>query len=263
MKRSNKRKTNTTTQPKRYTRPKMYKQIQYNPINKFTASAKKNEIKTLDGVFASTYATPYVVDQLIPNALTIDGTGCAQNVCSIQQGPGTGQRIGNRVALKSLRIRLQLLKSGTDHPEVSTARLMLVYDRQPNPTGAYPDIPAFLLQTTRQDNTNQTGSCFTNLSVNYMDRFVVLMDKILPLPPLVTDQIAITSLTGSTQSNVFIVDEFIKLKRLETVFNSTASPMTLAAVATGALYLVSLGNLAANAAPFCWRGSTRLRFYDN
>lgn len=245
---------------KRKSRP-IIKRYKPNVYNKYSAKKKTQEIKTCDMTFNGNYNHGnYTPDQTDNPQLMINIQGSIQNLACIQQGTGVSQRIGNKIALKSLRIRLAL--SAIDNHEydiISEARLMVVYDRQPN--GVYPTM-GNMLQLIKQDGTTAFGTEVSNINVSQLDRYVVLMDKILSLPPQTTG-LTNANMVGVTQQSTFIIDEFIKLKRLETCFQSSNNPITIGDVQTGALYIVSLGNLAKDSEPYGWSGEMRLRFYDN
>jgi hypothetical protein len=217
-------------------------------------------IKTLDTQFISVYANPFVVDQLQPGQLNIDTLGTIQNLATIQQGPNIAQRIGNKIGLKSLRLRFDIGPIGRNVPQESSARMMVVYDRNPN--GSYPLISQ-MLAASRQDGTTNAGTMWSSVNCNLLDRFVVLMDEFLILPAFHGAGINSTQVIGPTTQDGFRIDKYIKLKGLETVFNNTSNPLTIANVQIGALYLVSWGNVAAAASAWSWVGETRLRFQDN
>ena len=77
----------------------------------------------------------------------------------IVQGAGNNQRIGNKVSLKALRMKGQIINLAT---AVQTyARLLVVYDKQPN--GALPTY-ATVMQT--RDNAGAaTNTAFSDLTL--------------------------------------------------------------------------------------------------
>lgn len=245
---------------RRKSRP-IIKRYKPNVYNKYTAKKRTQEIKTVDMTFSGSYnGGIYVPDQLNNPVIMINTTGTIQNIACIQQGSGVSQRIGNKVALKSLRIRLALSDLEHDYDAISENRLMIVYDRQPN--GSYPTI-ANMLQLIKQDGSSSHGNEVSSINVSQLDRYVVLMDKLISIPPYKSNSLSTTSMLGVTQQSSYIIDEFIKLKRLETSFSTTTNPATIANVQTGALYVISLGDAVATEEPYCWAGNMRLRFYDN
>ena len=101
------------------------------------AAKKKREVKTVDGEFPQNYVRAYVSDT--QTGFTFNDAPCIQNIARIEQGAGIPNRIGNKVALKSLRIRgtVELTGNGGTPPP-QNARFMVVYDRQVN--NAYPAV---------------------------------------------------------------------------------------------------------------------------
>lgn len=258
------RKNTRTNYKKRFTKKRNSRGILKSnfAISRFRAPKNYGQtIKTLDCQYVGAWANPFVLDQLQPGQITIGNVGVIQNIATVQQGPNISQRIGNKISLKSLRVRFDIAPNGNDVPIESSARLMVIYDRNPN--GAYPVI-SNMLAANRQDGSTNAGTMWSSINTNLLDRFVVLMDEFLILPAFNgTTGIDGTQVVGPTTQDGFRVDKYIKLKGLETVFNNTASPLTIANVQIGALYLVSWGNVAPAASAWSWVGETRLRFQDN
>lgn len=238
-------------------------------IAKFTKRAGPGEeVKTLDLLFTGLYNAVYTVDAVPLQQLNLNtGTGSVQCCNLVQQGPGISQRIGHKISMKSLRIRMNIsAATGVNEPMPTNARIMILYDH--NPDGAYIASNQILGNVT-QANVIQVGQYSDNLNPNFFERMVVLMDKFITLPPYVANNVATTSVTAVTQENVFHIDEFVKLKDLETIYGNTtnglatANPMTIAYVQTGALYIMTFGDNAAASQPWTLTGSMRLRFRDN
>lgn len=248
---------NTFTQKKRNSRGFVKPSF---VISRFRAPKNYGQpIKTLDCNYTGN-PNPYIADVVDPQQIPISTSGIIQNIATIQQGAGISQRIGNKISLKSLRIRFDIAPTLQSVEVNSSARLMVIYDRNPN--GAYPLITN-MLANNKQDGTTGNGIMWSSVNCNLMDRFVVLMDEFVVLPPITNGGVNGNFLTGPTSEKSFKIDRYIKLKGLETVFSGTASPLTIANVQVGALYLVSWGNVALATAPYTWVGTTRLRFRDN
>lgn len=239
------------------------------PAAKFTTQAWKRhaeEVKTLDIQFNGAYADAYTADAQPAQTLNCNsGTACVQSLNLIQQGAGIAQRIGNKVSLKSLRVRLTMSNvKAVTQLGTTQFRFIVIYDRNPN--GSYLAANAILGESL-QSNTTGTGTSSSNLNPAFFDRIVVLMDKQIILPPFDSGAITGTSTTGpsgeGTNSGSFQIDEFIKLKGLECVYNGTANPMTIAYQSVGSLQIVCFGNAAAASQPWGMVGSMRLRFHDN
>jgi len=142
---------------------------------------------------------------------------------------------------------------------------MLVYDRQPN--GTYPAIND-LLNGLPQSNTlnDPTGANLitANLNHNNFERFSILMDKMFCLPRFCAAEAnVVEGPTGNGQYLPWFVDEYIKLKDLETSYKGTAAPEVIADINTGNLFLLMIGEYVAASMNWCYRGTARLRYRDN
>lgn len=167
----------------------------------------------------------------------------------IAEGDGFYQREGNKINLKNIHIR-GYIRPRASHPsgtegeynsEFGKIRMIIVYDRQP--TGALPALQDLL----RSHNTHGTPSTSSESEVNLNSRarFAILRDKEWSVPNFkynTTNQTMTSGhmlgYTGDQES--WVVNEFIKLKDLGVVFKGTGEPMTIAHIATGAIYMVLL-----------------------
>lgn len=237
-------------------------------IQKFTKRSTRSETKTLDTTFAAAYVTPYVPDLLLPTMLPTGNSNVNIQILNpIQQGAGISQRIGHKVSLKSVKLQMNFEPVGSVvMGNIQHVRVMLVYDHDCN--GAYPAIN-LILANSGQANQIANGTYFDNLNPNFFERMVVLMDRKYTLPQIGTVGGQITAeTTFATNAETFIIDEFVNLKSLECIYGnqngaSTASPLTVAYIQTGALYLLVYGDVANTATAWALTGTTRLRFDDN
>lgn len=223
--------------------------------------ASNEPMKTLDVKFAGVLAIPYAVDSNTPANMNIDTTGCYQNLTCIQQGVGVSQRIGNKVKLHGLKYRFEIDATSVVYGNVNYLRLLFLYDRQPgyNATSTSYYWPVNqILQDSRQDNTQVAGVYDSNLSSSLIERFVNLSDRVVALPPYEN----VGEVIGPTAMQTFVYEGYIKLRGMETVYNSTSTPATIANVSTGALVMLAIGDVAAAAAPWSLTGICRLRFQD-
>lgn len=220
------------------------------------------ETKTLDLQFTGAYADAYTADTQPRQMLNCNtGTACVQALNLCQQGTGIAQRDGNKISMKSLRLRLAMIfAKAVVQANTTNVRVLVLYDRQPN--GAYPAINTILGESL-QSNTIGTGTMYSNLNPNFFERFRVLMDKQITLQPFDSTAVTGTSCTGTTDPSSFKIDEFLPLKDLETLYNGTANPLTIAQITTGALYIATFGDAAAANQPWAITGTARLRFHDN
>ena len=123
-----------------------------------------NEVKCLDTTFLAPYNNVWVPDAFPQKVLNADNNGAFQSLVNIKQGNAISQRIGNKINLKSVRLRFSLDSTGVLTNTPTDTRLLLVYDRQPN--GAYPTVNDFL-NVIPQDGTltNPTGQSLTTTIV--------------------------------------------------------------------------------------------------
>jgi len=153
----------------------------------------------------------------------------------IQTGNGSWNRVGRKVYLKSARIRgvaqLDMLPAVTTSAlYTSLIRMVVVWDKQPSGNA----IPTYdsIFGSTAQDGTESTD-CLDAVKYDEMGRFSVLRDKVIELSPFVIDTTGSSKLT-SIQCQF---DEYIKLGNKEVVYSGQSTPMTIADISTGALYL--------------------------
>lgn len=242
------------------------------PIERFSSSrryAGGSMTKTLDYDFTTAQVFPFVQDTQPQTIININSTGVIQLINLIQQGAGISQRIGNKVTLKSLRMRLSLQSNnsytngGVNSFPMTNSRLMIVYDRQPNM--GYPQVNAILGQLS-QSNTVIAGTMWDSINPNELERYTVLYDKFRVLPPntVSLDENQATTNGPSTQSDTFQHDIYIKLRDVTSMYVANSNPALIGNVMTGALYLISFGDQTAGATtePWGWKGSCRLRFND-
>jgi len=233
-------------------------------ITKFSSSSfrRAQETKTLDVKFSGAYAAgTYTPDTSPLQMLPVNTqTNVVQCLNLVQQGAGISQRIGNKISLKSVRIRLGFAATANDIDTPVQARIIVLYDRQPN--GAYASSNN-ILSDSNQDNTIVNGIATSNLNPNFFDRFVVLKDTFVMLQPKNADSVANTDVNGPTTMDAFVYDEYIKLRNLESQYNGTANPITIAYVNIGALLILVFGDKAAGSDPWQLKGHSRLRFRDN
>lgn len=228
---------------------------------------KGGEVKTLDTLFqGNNTGVGYTVDTNPAMQLSCwDDPASHQIVNGVQQGTHIAARIGNKIKLKSMRIRLILNEKpdpGVSDLYFNSVRVLVLYDRQPN--GAY-NTNAQVLNSVGQTGSLGNNANTDSLNPTYFDRYVILMDKWMVTPPVAAVGTSITTATsiGPTAIESFKIDEYIKLKGLETVFSGTSSPMTIGNIQTGALIIMTKGTNPNNATTG-WQlfGTCRLRFWD-
>lgn len=198
---------------------------------------------------------------------------CAVNLC--QEGAANYNRLGRRIKLKSIQITGTFIPN-TPQPTPSVAqpvfaRFALIYDRQPNSAGTYPNPQDIWL--TR----DQTGASNSSLAVNWpwcppnvdnIDRFQVLRDckfNFATNDPAATDEVALL-ITNQTLVQGTQCMLYKKLRGLETHFRSNTNPSGIADISTGALYFVIWSDISGSSpypnSTITFKWSARLRFWD-
>lgn len=161
-------------------------------------------------------------------------------------GADVKQRIGRRITMKSLQLRMTI--SGTNNPineyTSSVVRILVIYDRNPNGVTGTPSLNDIFDQsmiTTTATGVTHYINCGKNMANK--DRFLFLLDKTYPveqvygivsgLPPTPADSNHLT--TKVIQKNFYI-----NLKNLNVSYNGIGS--TLSNITEGALYVTACAN---------------------
>lgn len=167
------------------------------------------------------------------SALSFSTTGSVTLINGVSQGTDFTNRVGRKFQIRSVLIRGQVNLGAT--PTSSVVRWMLVYDKQAN--GVAPAIGDIVFQP-------YPGAC-NNLTNR--DRFVVLADK--------------TFEVDTQGPSKRAIKKYMKCN-LETVNGGTGA--TVASIQTGALYFVTMGDLATGVtAPVLGETTCRIRFSDD
>jgi hypothetical protein len=171
------------------------------------------------------------IDQA-PATYAADTTGAITLINGVAQGTDFTQRVGRKFTMKSILLRGTAQVGAT---ATSAAwRIMIVYDKQAN--AAAPLITDIL----------------TNVSINGMqnltnrDRFIVYLDK--------------AGWVEATDKQIQPV-KWYKRCRLETINGGTGA--TIGSIASGALYLLTMGNVVAGATAARINLEIRVRFTDD
>lgn len=186
----------------------------------------------------------------------------------ILNAPKTGSnfynRIGSKINLKSLRLRIQLRNiPANEGVDSMIVRIMIFYDRQCN--GIVP-ATSDLIQSYNMDGVSSTDP-FGGINIVNSERFLILRDEIVPIfssnnststPPSHLNY----SMIDGVPKNFF--DYYIKLKGLETKFQNNDGDE--GSITTGALYLYVFSDLSTgggNLVPLKATYNARTRFYDD
>lgn len=206
------------------------------PEIKFVDTARRN-------LTSASAATPPIADLLF----------------CVVPGSAAYQRIGQRVQLKSLRIRGNI-EGVTAYTGVDTGRILVVYDRQPNGAKAlWTDVIASVTNAGATASTEVDG-----LNMANRERFQILADEQLYLNGFQSTAgvISTPSFFTSTEKNppMLNFDRFIKLKNLEVHFNNGAAG-TVADIQTGAVLMFFAAG-ANSDAKWVFEYGSRTRYQD-
>jgi len=194
----------------------------------------------------------------------LDNSGTVTPLNLIASGSSYYQRIGRKIEMKSSRINgiinYKTTLGGQTNYYPFIARIMVIYDRQTN--GALPSIQDIL--QTIDALGNPTTDNYSGVNLNNRDRFTILRDQRIYLPFIHTttapnaypdSQLQLDPVTPTLN-----IDLYTKLKGLTTQYKADGSPPGIGDIATGALYLVTLGNYPTPA--FQFQCQSRLRYLD-
>jgi len=168
----------------------------------------------------------------------MDTTGTVTLLGTISQGAAVTQRVGKRIVWKSVQCRGNIINSST--ATTNDVAYMIVYDKRP--TGSLPTITDILVSasTFSMNNDNNSG------------RFSILKR---------VDEQLVGPSTGLNPFCAKIADFYLKIKDLPCVYKSAATG-GIGDIEQGALYLVTVGEVAAGTAAASGRFAFRVRFRD-
>lgn len=179
-------------------------------------------------------------------------------------GAGFMNRLGNRTRGVSLQLTGfigQTTTNGTNSSE-QVARIIVLYDRQTN--GALPAIGTIMGDTIAAGTTSVNGP-LSGLNVNNRDRFMVLRDRKVLLPEVggsgVTMDANVVTSTNDQGKGSLSYNEFIKLKGLETCYNTTAAG-TISDISAGSFIVLAYCSDAAGNATWNFTCQARFKFLD-
>lgn len=210
----------------------------YNVGNPAAFRQPIGEAKALTVTFASTVPAGAVI--------TMNTTGAIVPLNLVQAGSSFFNRVGRKIEMSTVRLTLSIQPKQVARTTTGDyGRVMILYDRQTN--GALPAL-ADILQDTDQSGNNSTNST-SGINLNNRDRFLMIIDKRMYLPAVVNQASGVPSLEfpstlGSEKHNMFI-DEYRKLGNLVTHYKADSTPAVIGDIATGALYMVIVGSVAA------------------
>lgn len=173
-----------------------------------------------------------------------DTTGSIALIATVAQGASVNQRVGKKIVLKSLQMHGFQQNGSTAF--INDAAILIVYDKRP--TGSLPSVTDILVSA----NSN----AFNNDANSGRFRIIKRIDNTLIGP--ITASVATSQLTECSAVNT---DAFVKLKGLPVVYKA-AGTGAIGDIEEGALYVVTVGNVAAGTAAATAFLSFRTRFID-
>lgn len=207
---------------------------------------RQHEIKFVDNALTGTL---FRTDSTPPVGVYLGGP---------VQGAAPYQRIGQRIANKSIRIRgiVQPVASST---ATTMGRIVVVYDEQAN--GAVPAWSDVVLAYTAAGASS--SSTYDGINMNNRERFKVLVDEQFWLPATTITAGVVTAgqqfdATGNKKAAPWNFDRFVPLKDLVTHFKASAGG--IGDVATGAIIMYVVTSGSDSSYQFDW--SSRLRYDD-
>ncbi len=162
-------------------------------------------------------------------------------VNTMSEGVSQDERIGERVALLRLQLRLTFQKNGDNVLPATTVRFMVVWDRQPN--GGVP-TPANLLENLNISVGNQDANIHAHHNAQTRMRFSYLLDR--------------TLLMNDGHNTSRSVKWTIPLHRRQVQYNGAAGD--IANVTSGSLLLCVFGSITNGGNQSVVSGQTRLWF---
>lgn len=158
-----------------------------------------------------------VIENAVSGPTQFTSAGLVVLMNGVAQGSDFTNRIGQKICMKSLLARFWISPSGNT-ASGDIARVMVVYDTQPNSSGSVPAVTDILT----------SADCFSGINLNNRDRFKVILDKKIAMYPVVYTAGAITA--GAPISRY--VDKYRKFN-LDVIFSGTAA--TIGSISSGSL----------------------------
>lgn len=181
----------------------------------------------------------------------------ATSLCFPVQGAAAFNRIGQKILLKSLRLRGNIKNVATGVQ--AFGRIIVVYDRQAN--AALPNWADLISAQTSAGATST--SCYDGINMANRERFLVLADEQFNFPSVTFTAGVLTNYEAITEKlpSMFNFDRFIPLKDMEMHFNNTNGG-TFADIQTGSISLFVAMDSNGTAASWQFNYTARTRFDD-
>lgn len=181
----------------------------------------------------------------------------ATSLCYPVQGAAAFNRVGQKITLRSLRIRGFVVPTATGI--ATLGRILVVYDKQAN--AALPVWTDVILGVTSAAVPSSTIT--DGLNMANRDRFIVLVDEQFNLPSQTYTGGVLTNLSYPQEKNpsMFNFDRFVKLRNMEMHFNNTNGG-SFADIQTGSISIFVAFESTSTAGSWGFGYSTRTRYRD-
>jgi len=192
----------------------------YRPSRRSTLNTGLNELKAVDVISTANPPSQTIAEQIIAIA---DVPYCLNDVIN---GTDFNQRIGRKIVIKSVDIKLQLRPYTADAAKGLFVRCLLVWDRTPNGVAlaASSSLNEVLTDVgaTGTAFAGATGyGCSTHPNLSNRDRFIVLRDKTIAVQPF-----EISTTPNSYSGTATTLVHIRKKLNATTIFNNTTSSAT-------------------------------------
>lgn len=168
----------------------------------------------------------------------VNSNGTITLINGIARGDDVAERVGRKIIMKSYQVNYTAYAAPAASTGLSTTgRIMIVYDKQAN--AAAPAITDVLV----------TATGFSLKNLNNSERFTILKDKLF------------VTMATAGQSDQQQSGRLYGKIHLPTMFNA-GDAGTVADITTGALYVITCGNIGAGADDSECAFRARVRFYD-
>jgi len=197
--------------------------------------------------------------------MNFNSTGAWTLVNGIVQGNNWYERMGQVIVMKSIHICGFVRPTNSNAAESlwETGRMMLIYDRNAGGGASLTGVQPTLATVLQDQSTGGATGTTANSGLNMLgkDRFKVLRDWKFILSPLGIAGVAPAKgpvNAFAPQSKTFSVNEYIKLKDLETHYNGTTA--AIGSITTGAVWLFCFIDTPTGENAYAFEASIRLRY---
>lgn len=177
---------------------------------------------------------------------------------ALQLGNSYYQRDGRIVRNIGLQFAIDIYSTKTNAAAIveSTARIAIVYDREPH--GITPTLPTIF--QTRDIGNNVAQTIDAGINTDHRERFKILWQGRFTLPPLGINGVP-ASEQMITTSNEHRVDKYLKLN-LTTIYNA-GNNGSIADIEKGAIWVVCYADAGDQPSPaYRFTFTSRLTYYE-